>query len=56
MGETIAQAPFITAEDKAESGVLVVKLDFAKGLAEGEESNGSIVTDRRVDVFRANGL
>ncbi len=56
MGETIAQAPFITAEQKAKSEVLLVELDFAKGLADGKESNGSIITDRRVDVFHENGL
>ena len=56
MGETIASAPFVTAKDKAKSEVLIKELDFAKGLADGKESNGSIVTDRRVDVFHDNGL
>jgi predicted amidohydrolase len=56
MGETVAEATYVTAADKAKSEVLVMQLDFAQGLLDGEESNGSIVTDRKVDVFRANGL
>ena len=56
MGNTLKSASFITPTEKAESEVLVMTLDFAQGLADGKENNGSLVTDRRLDVFAANGL
>lgn len=56
MGNTLESAPFVKPEETAVNHVLIVELDFAQGLADGNEHNGSIVTDRRVDVYRANGL
>ncbi len=56
MGNTIASAAYVTDDVRAKSETLVVELDFAKGLRDGKDANGCIVIDRKVDVFRANGL
>ena len=56
MGNTVESAPFVTPDDAAENVVLVLELDYAHLLEEGHLHNGSIVTDRKVDVYRANGL
>lgn len=55
-GNTIAEAAYVTFDDKAVSEVLVVELDYAQGLKNGKEWNGCLVDDRKMDVFYQNGL
>lgn len=56
LGTTIANASYVKEGETAKSEVLVKGLDFAEGLRLGRKYNGTLISDRRTDVFRKYSL